>query len=165
MNQFTVPQFIDVEDKILGPVTTRQFILMLACFIMIAIFYKIFDFSLFVFTALLNFIIFGVISFAKINGRPFHFFLLNVIQTLKRPSLRVWYKHPNPPLPEVDESKAIEKNIDIKPKERPAVSRLAELSLIVDTQGVYKGEGDKGSVGIKVLDKKASQANQLDIIK
>ena len=27
--RFTVPQFIDVEDKIFGPLTTRQFLIML----------------------------------------------------------------------------------------------------------------------------------------
>src|SRR3989338_1275104 len=29
MKQFQVPQFIDVEDKILGPITMRQFFIML----------------------------------------------------------------------------------------------------------------------------------------
>ena len=29
MQMFTVPQFIDVEDKIIGPITTRQFIICL----------------------------------------------------------------------------------------------------------------------------------------
>ena len=45
MQQFTVPQFIDVEDKIIGPITTRQFVIMLAGFTLIGISYKLFDFS------------------------------------------------------------------------------------------------------------------------
>ncbi len=32
MKQFQVPQFIDVEDKILGPITMRQFFIMLIPF-------------------------------------------------------------------------------------------------------------------------------------
>ena len=28
-DQFVVPQFIEVEDKIFGPVTTRQFVVLL----------------------------------------------------------------------------------------------------------------------------------------
>lgn len=48
MQQFTVPQFIDVESKIIGPLTTRQFIILLVAAIISGIAYKIFDFSLFV---------------------------------------------------------------------------------------------------------------------
>ncbi|KKS92044.1 MAG: hypothetical protein UV69_C0039G0006, partial [Parcubacteria group bacterium GW2011_GWE2_43_12] len=29
MQQFVVPQFIDVEDKIIGPITVRQFIIIM----------------------------------------------------------------------------------------------------------------------------------------
>ena len=29
MDRFVVPQFIDVEDKIFGPVTVRQFLILL----------------------------------------------------------------------------------------------------------------------------------------
>ena len=29
MNQFVAPQFIDVEDRIIGPITTRQFVMMI----------------------------------------------------------------------------------------------------------------------------------------
>ena len=35
MQQFTVPQFIDVEPKIIGPITTRQFLIFLAAGLML----------------------------------------------------------------------------------------------------------------------------------
>jgi len=139
MQQFIVPQFIDVEDKIIGPITTRQFVVLLAGFLIIGISYKIFDFSLFVTFGLMVLAITGTIAFLRINGRPFHYFILNLFQTLKRPKLRIWY--------------FIAGNIDYKTEEKnftppakPApekhytASRLAELSLIVDTQGGYRGE-------------------------
>ncbi|PIR13828.1 hypothetical protein COV49_00915 [Candidatus Falkowbacteria bacterium CG11_big_fil_rev_8_21_14_0_20_39_10] len=142
MQQFTVPQFIDVEDKIIGPVTTRQFIIMLSASLLIAISYKLFDFSLFVTASIFLILIFGVFAFARINGRPFHLFVLNVIQTLRLPNLRVWDhavvmaedKHRK------DEEEMVEKHLALPSKGKPVVSRLAELSLIVDTQGAYKGE-------------------------
>ena len=37
MEQFVVPQFIDAEDKILGPLTGRQFVIMLLVFMTEAI--------------------------------------------------------------------------------------------------------------------------------
>ena len=77
MQQFTVPQFIDVESKIIGPITTRQFLIILAAALLIALFYRIFDFSLFVFTTVIVLIIAAMFAFVKINSRPFHFFVLN----------------------------------------------------------------------------------------
>ncbi len=80
MQQFTVPQFIDVEDKIIGPVTTRQFIIMLSGALLIAVCYKLFDFSLFVTVSILIILIFGTFAFIKVNGRPFHLFILNLFR-------------------------------------------------------------------------------------
>ncbi len=139
MLQFTVPQFIEVEDKIFGPITVRQFVIMLVTALIIAVCYRFFDFTLFVVLAIVLFAIGCTFAFVKINGTAFHFFLLNLIQTLKKPGLRVWSK--NDTL-----SKGIE--LDTTPEAVPAVasgrqysaSRLNELSLIVDTQGSYQGE-------------------------
>ena len=78
MQQFVVPQFIDVEDKIIGPITTRQFIMMLVGAILLAIAFKLFDTGLFVVFAILDIGIVATLSFVKINGMPFHFFLSNL---------------------------------------------------------------------------------------
>ena len=138
MQQFIVPQFIDVEDKIIGPVTTRQFIIMLACFMLIAINYRLFDFSLFLTVSIILVLLFGIIAFITINGRPFHFFILNIIQTLKRPGLRVWN---NIKKIEVEEEAYIKTDLEdyIPAPPKPlSRSRLSDLSLIVDTGGGYK---------------------------
>lgn len=139
MQQFTVPQFIDVEDKIIGPLTVRQFVIILVAMIISGISYKLFDFSLFVTVTVVMIILAALFSFVKINGRPFHLFMLNAFQTLRRPGLRIW----NNRLLAV---KTEEPNIGIK-AEAPAAlpkiykrSRLAELALIVDTKGRYQGE-------------------------
>lgn len=140
MQQFVVPQFIDVEDKIIGPVTTRQFIIMLAGFLIIGVSYKLFDFSLFITFGIFVFIISGVIAFLKINGRPFHFFILNLFQTVKRPKLRVW--HALSVMPDYGlEKKIYSLPSKAAPEKHYTTSRLAELSLIVDTRGAYRGEG------------------------
>jgi len=142
MQNFTVPQFIDVEDKIIGPITARQFIIMLSGFMFMVLFYRVFDFSLFIFSSILTFAVTGVFAFFKINGMAFHFFVLNFVQTLKRPSLRVWDNVYN--AMRINE-REIEDNSDSNylPPPPPKVfskSRLSELSLIVDTRGVYRGE-------------------------
>ncbi|MFZ4632160.1 MAG: PrgI family protein [Patescibacteria group bacterium] len=142
MQQFTVPQFIDVESKIIGPLTTRQFLIILAGSIVGGISYKIFDFSLFLTISIITFLLAITFSFVKINGRPFHLFLLNIIQTIRRPGIRVW----NNRLGYIEEP---EGNIDVDltkkeekaaPKEFYKKSRLAELALVVDTKGRYKAD-------------------------
>lgn len=137
--QFTVPQFIDVEDKIFGPITVRQFVIELVTALLIAVCYRLFDFSLFIVLGLLLFTIGTTFAFVKINGAPFHFFVLNLVQTLKKPGLRVWRK---------DDTLSIGLEFDTVSAPAAAaasnrqysVSRLNELSLIVDTQGSYQGE-------------------------
>lgn len=148
MQMFTVPQFIDAEDKIIGAMTVRQFVICLAGVAVIGIGWKIFDFSLLVVWGIGNLAVFGAFAFVKVNGRPFHYFVLNVVQTSKKPRLRVW-NHRNP-LKDVvssedDKGEAVHTAAKVVPvKPHPAGSRLRELSLIADTKGAYKGgEGEE----------------------
>ena len=92
MDQFTVPQFIDREPKILGPITVRQFIICLAGFGLGFLAYKFSDIELFIVEAAAIAGIFGAFAFVKINGRPFHYFILALVGSKKRPSVRVWKK-------------------------------------------------------------------------
>jgi len=142
MQQFTVPQFIDVEDKIIGPITVRQFIIMLAGFMLMVLFYKFFDFSLFIGSSLLTFAITGLFAFFKINGMPFHFFVLNFVETSKKSKIRVWLNRNDIYLPEAESAKPEPKNAPVVKKPLSS-SRLSELALIVDTRGAYRGEAEK----------------------
>ncbi|MBI5072129.1 PrgI family protein [Candidatus Falkowbacteria bacterium] len=141
MQQFVIPQFIDVEDKIIGPITTRQFIILLAVTIILFIAYKLFTFFYFLVFGIPVFGLGIVLAFIKVNGQPFHFFLLNLIQTMRRPKLRVWNKEST-----AEELRHYLKKEEVKiipprpVKERMAATKLTELSLIVNTGGVYKGE-------------------------
>jgi hypothetical protein len=138
MQQFTVPQFIDVENKIIGPLTVRQFMIILAAAVIIGISYKLFDFTLFLLVGIVTLILAALFSFVKVNGRPFHLFLLNLFQTLRRPRLRIWNNR-------LTATEVGEPNIEYKaavpvPPKVYKESRLAELALVVDTKGRYKGE-------------------------
>ena len=139
MQQFTVPQFIDVESKIIGPITTRQFLIFLAAAIIIALSYRLFDFSLFMTIMVIVVPIAIVFSFVKVNSRPFHFFVLNAVQTLRRPNLRVWNKQITI-IEHLEKGSSVKEELKPAPKEYYKNSRLAELALIVDTKGRYKGE-------------------------
>lgn len=141
-NQFIVPQFIDVEDKILGPINVRQFLTILTgTGLIIGAYQLLFKAAnqpgIFVFTAIG--ILMGVIAvaFVRVNGRPFHLFVLNVLQSLKTPRQRIWnneiterlqyWKEPPPPQ-------------QVPSKQPMTATKLAKLSLLVDTGGAYHEE-------------------------
>ncbi|MBI5135059.1 PrgI family protein [Candidatus Uhrbacteria bacterium] len=145
MQRFTVPQFIDVEDKIIGPVTTRQFLIMMVTVLFVMATYAAADFSLFIFLAIFELTAGSIVAFLKINGRPFHFFILNVIQTLKRPSIRVWRK-------EIDVAtvEMVVKELHpvilrpasdgVTQKKAPTAQTLRDLVMVLDTGGKYTGD-------------------------
>ncbi len=141
MQQFVVPQFIDVEDKIFGPITTRQFLILLVGALVVFLGYRFGDFGLFVF--LLAFIggLSLMFAFVKVNGQTFHYFLLNIIQTFKKPGLRIWRKEYT-----TGELNDFRKGGGAPPREPPAPkktvrsSRIRDLALIVNTGGYYHGE-------------------------
>ncbi len=139
MQQFVVPQFIDVEAKIIGPITARQFLILLGATLLIALNFRIFDFSLFLALSIPIFIIAVVFAFVKVNGRPFHLFVLNIIQTWRRPVLRVW-NHKAVTVEQEEKVEKVKQDYIVREKRAYGQSRLAELSLVVDTTGKYKGE-------------------------
>lgn len=141
MDHFMVPQFIDVEDKIFGPITTRQFVISLVGMILIFILYKLLAFWWFTFFGLLILAVTGTLAFGRVNGQPFHFFLLNLLQTFRRPRLKVWEKTRTDGELRAFLQAAPERVAPPPPRKAPlTTSRLQELSLIVNTGGVYRPE-------------------------
>ncbi len=165
MQQFTVPQFIDVEDKIIGPITVRQFIILMISLGLDILCYKILDFAAFIFATIIVLGTGGILAFLKINGRPFHYFILNFVQTIKKPSLRVWnhiigrqYLEEKVQHEELVPTKTITPKHLLPYKHKyHTKSRLAELSLIVDTHGTYRGEGQAPASRIHLLDEKIDE--------
>ncbi len=142
-DKYIVPQFIENEDKILGPITVRQFILGLVSVFIIFIEYKVFTFGPFIAAAIFTAGIGGVFGFMKVNGQPFHIFFLNFVQTISQPSLRVWDKHQtDAELRLIIKPQTIAEPEEEKPrrKPRPGSSHLRDLSLTVNTGGVYEVE-------------------------
>ncbi|OGY42131.1 MAG: hypothetical protein A2Y67_01965 [Candidatus Buchananbacteria bacterium RBG_13_39_9] len=137
LGQFLVPQFIDVESKIIGSVTTRQFLIMMVVGMIDYILYKLLYFNTFIVVAVLLTGIFSIFAFVKINGMPFHYFFLNFVQTMRKPWIRIWTKEPLAALPPLEKPE-IRKEFIAKPP--LATSKLSSLTLIVNTGGAYREE-------------------------
>lgn len=142
--QFVVPQFLDVEAKIIGPITGRQFVILLATlgaeFLIYSIFLNVAVMIILGLPTLATGIIF---AFARVNGKPFHFIVLNMIQTFRKPRLRVWDKT----IADQQLRQYLKKEVAVAPpapttKAPISASRLSDVSLVVNTGGVYRPEDD-----------------------
>lgn len=141
MTDFTyvIPQFIDVEARVIGPVTVRQFITLVVAFVIVAIEYAMFDMSLFLVLAFFTLGGAGILAFFKVNGAPFHIFVLNIVSVLRHPAIRVWRKEPKDFVIVKELASALPEEQKI-PRKVFSTSRLGELTLIVNTGGMYKEE-------------------------
>jgi len=139
--KFIVPQFIDKEDRILGPITVRQFLISLATVFIGFIEYRVLTFVYFIIAIVVTAGIGGVFAFMKVNGQPFHIFFLNFLQTSVRAKLRVWDKtlsdaelRPFLVVPVEDQAVVIIR------KPPPSAKHLRDLTLVVNTGGSYHPE-------------------------
>ena len=142
-DKFIVPQFIDKEDQILGPITVRQFLICLVDVFTIFIASRILATPYFILYAIFGVLFGGAFGFLKINGQPFHIFFVNFLQTTTRPPLRVWDKRYTDAEIRAYIQVVIVPPTKVSPiKPRPESSRLRDLSLIVNTGGVYKPDDE-----------------------
>jgi hypothetical protein len=141
-NQFVVPQFLDIEPRIIGPITARQFIIMLVVVLVDFAVYRIFlSLPLVLLFAVPVSVAGGVFAFGKVNGQPFHVIVINMIQTVRRPAKRVWDKTISDAEIKVLMSPEAAPEPIVRPRKAPLEgSRLSELTLVVNTGGVYAGD-------------------------
>ena len=90
--KFQVPQFIDVEDKIFGPLTLKQFIYSaggISVAVVSVMFFGIF-FGLLVASPVL--ILALALAFYKVNNRPFVYTLESAFKYALKSKLYIWNK-------------------------------------------------------------------------
>ena len=141
MQQFVVPQFIEVEDKIFGPITVRQFLILLTAGLLIFGAYSLFDVILFAISTAILGLTALVFAFYKPNGQLFHYFLLNLFQTKKQPGTRIWRKDYNKK--ELDYLRKLGEDMkvaEVESKKPVKRKHMRDLALVVNTGGYYRVE-------------------------
>ena len=118
--QFEVPQFIDVEDKIFGPFTFKQFLYLAGGAALAYVSYKLTPFPFSILLALV-FVGFGLLlAFYKINGRPFIEVAQSYISYRLKGRLYIWKRTPpikasaKIPVPVKPSDKPLDKKFDPK---------------------------------------------------
>lgn len=95
--QFQVPQFIEVEDKIFGPFTFKQFIYMVGGAGTAYVIYKVLPFFVAVLFGLPIIALALALAFYKINGKPFIFMIESFLSYTFSHKLYLWKKEPPKP--------------------------------------------------------------------
>jgi hypothetical protein len=117
--KYSVPQFIDVEDKIFGPFTFRQFAYLIGggglCYIILKLLPTIFAFMLIVPIGGLA----GALAFVKVNGKPLIEMLQSGVNFYIKKKLYLWKK---------DENRKVEKKEEVEVKKTPLL-RISESKL------------------------------------
>lgn len=131
--RFQVPQFIDIEDKIFGPFTFRQFVYLAGgaglCFIA----YRLLPFFLAVlFIAPIGGLALAL-AFYKVNNKPFIFVLENSLRYFFQSKLYIWKREPKKKLVE---KKDTELPASVIP--RLSGSKLKEISWSLDVLDINK---------------------------
>lgn len=96
MQQFQVPQFIDIEDRIIGPLTLKQFFYLLAAAGVGLMGWFFLHLVLFVLIALPLAGLFAAMAFVKISGRPFPVIFMSAVNYYLKPRLYLWRSRPAP---------------------------------------------------------------------
>ena len=128
--QYALPQFTDVEDKLIGPLTLKQFLFLFATGLVILFFYSLLKFSIFFFFFSLPVLAVGVgLSFGALNGRPLYAYIGTFINYATRPQVRVFKREE----PNVSTSVKKEERVVVKTATSAQTeSRLKKLAYILD---------------------------------
>jgi hypothetical protein len=141
--QYQVPQFIETEDKIVGPFSIRQFAYVGAAAVVSGICYFLLQTWLFVIVALI--LIGGslALSFVKINGRPLIKVGLSAFNYYWKPQMYVWKPdHPVaaqqsapivrelPPIETIASGNSLHKSWESLQSGTPAVGKTSDRQFI-----------------------------------
>ncbi len=129
--QYSVPQFVEVEDKILPHLTIKQFLVLVGCGILGLIYWGIFGVGpVFFVLFILTLMIFVPIAFIKFNGRPIMANLPGLIHYFSTPKQRIFIRAAGPTLHQ--KHKELEAAETEGVPEVPAESRLKKLAYLLD---------------------------------
>ena len=128
--RYQVPQFIEVEDKIFGPLTLKQFLYTAGGAASGFIIWSIFPTFIAVIIGAPVVIFFLALAFYKYNNRPFVITVENSIKYFLGNKLYIWKKQPKEIEPKRPEEKQEEDPGLYVPK--LSVSKLKELSWSLD---------------------------------
>lgn len=133
MTQYQVPQFIDIEDRIIGPLTLKQFIYLAFAAALLFVFWFLFKFYIWIIVALPVIALALAFAFLKINDRPFVYFFLAAIFYFIKPKLYI-FGEARKKIQEEIKTETMPKPLETPEGGKITISKLKELALNLDTK-------------------------------
>ena len=88
--RFEVPQFIEIEDKVFGPFTWKQFAYLAGGAGMLLVLFFSLSTTFFILFGIPIAILTGALAFHKVNNRPFSYYLEAMFYYLINSKLYIW---------------------------------------------------------------------------
>lgn len=126
--RYQVPQFIDVEDKIVGPFTIKQFIYLAGGAGMSFVIYTYIPIYIAIILIAVVIPLSLALAFYKVNNKPFIDFLESAFMFYTKQNLYIWKKEQK----KVVKSEEVSKNSPQVYVPRLSDSKLKELSWTLD---------------------------------
>jgi len=117
--QFQIPQFTEIEDKIIGPLTLKQFLYLAVGAFVVFILYKLLSFYIFLILAIPVAAICLSLAFIRINQQPLMNTVKNFFRFLRKPDFYIWKK------PEA--KKFIEEKIDTQIIKKESINKRERI--------------------------------------
>jgi len=90
--RFEVPQFIEIEDKIFGPFTWRQFIYLVGGVGFAVVLFLVANFFIFLIIGVPIGGLGVLLAFYQVNNRPFSNYLESIVGYTRKSKLYIWKK-------------------------------------------------------------------------
>ncbi len=130
--QYQVPQFIELEDRIIGPLTLKQFLYLAFAGALLFVFWFLFAFYIWIIIALPITALAAAFAFLKINDRPFVYFFLAFIKYFTKPKLYIFSSLPEKIKPETISPPLEPSFAKATEGKKITLSKLKELALNLD---------------------------------
>ncbi len=141
--QFPVPQYIDIEDTIVGPLSVKQTIIFAIGVMIIFMSMMIFVVSITIIIAIPTTIVTLLFAFYKPNGRPLYVLVTNYFIYHFRPKLYIWRREPEGILIKRAIKREAPNNRMSAEYKIVSRNRLQELAWVLDTQQAISPEGEE----------------------
>jgi len=138
MTTFNIPQFLDTEDKVVGPLTAKQLGWIVAACAIFFLIYLFFGKTGLLVLGIPILAIFGGLAFYKPNGRPLTSYASSVISFFTHPKMYMWRRLP-------DEQISIKrvppkKSEEILEKKQLTEDRIRDISELLDRRSGINSE-------------------------
>lgn len=136
--QFQVPQFIEVEDKIIGPFTIKQFFYLIGAaggsYLLWAFLPSVIAVVFIIPVAALGI----ALAFYKVNNRPFIFTVEAAVKYFFRGNLYIWSQDALKKPQAQEETQPVAKTTQVAPLPKITAGKLRDLAWSLDVQEKIK---------------------------